>query len=46
MTFDVLMSFEIRPKEGFEILYTEIQQAYPEYKLTIAPDVDVSTTDL
>ena len=46
MTFDVVMSFEIRPKEGLEILYTEIQQAYPEYKLTIAPDVDVSTTDL
>ena len=46
MTFDVVMSFEIRPKEGLEILYTEIHQAYPEYKLTIAPDVDVSTTDL
>lgn len=42
MTFDVVMSFDIRPKEGLQILYEEIRKAYPEYDIEIAPDVDVS----
>ncbi len=45
MTFDVVLSFDIQPKEGLGILYEEIRQAYPEYKITITPDVDVSTTE-
>jgi len=42
MTFDVVLSFDIKPSEGLSILYEEIQAAYPEYHITIAPDVDVS----
>ena len=42
MTFDVVLSFDIKPSEGLSILYEEIQAAYPEYTITIAPDVDVS----
>ena len=42
MRFDVVMSFDIRPKEGVEILRKEIAQAYPDYALLIIPDVDVS----
>ena len=42
MTFDVVMSFDIRPKEGLQILYEEIRKDYPEYDIEIAPDVDVS----
>ena len=42
MRFDVVMSFDIRPKEGVEILLKEIGQAYPDYAIQIVPDVDVS----
>ena len=42
MRFDVVMSFDIRPKEGVEILRREIGQAYPDYDVLIIPDVDVS----
>ena len=42
MTFDVVMSFDIKPAEGLKILYDEIKAAYPEYDIQIAPDVDVS----
>ena len=42
MTFDVVMSFDIKPSEGLKILYDEIKAAYPEYDIQIAPDVDVS----
>ena len=42
MRFDVVMSFDIKPKEGLKILYEEINQAYPEYNVQIAPDVDIS----
>ena len=42
MTFDVVLSFDIKPSEGLSILYEEIQAAHPEYTITIAPDVDVS----
>ncbi|MBQ7657222.1 MAG: cation transporter [Clostridia bacterium] len=45
MRFDVVMSFDIRPKEGLKTLYAEIQKAYPDYAIQIAPDVDVSVTD-
>lgn len=42
MRFDVVLSFDIRPKEGVEILHKEIKTAYPQYDLQIVPDVDVS----
>ena len=42
MRFDVVMSFDIKPKEGLKILYEEINQAYPNYDIQIAPDVDIS----
>ena len=45
MTFDVVMSFDIRPREGLQILYEEMRKAYPDYKIVIAPDVDVSVTE-
>ena len=45
MTFDVVMSFDIRPQEGLAVIYKELQQAYPEYRIFIAPDVDVSVTE-
>ena len=45
MFFDAVLSFDIRPEKGLKILYSEIQKAYPEYRITIAPDVDVSVTD-
>lgn len=45
MRFDVVMSFDIRPKEGLEILSREMHQDFPEYHVMITPDVDVSTTE-
>lgn len=42
MNFDVVMSFDINPKEGIQIIYKEIKDAYPDYDIQIAPDVDVS----
>ena len=45
MRFDVVMSFDIQPKEGLGILYEEIRRACPGYSVTITPDVDVSVSD-
>lgn len=45
MQFDVVMSFDILPREGLKTLYEEMHRAYPDYKITIAPDVDVSVTE-
>ena len=42
MTFDVVMNFNIKPKEGIQIIYEEVKKGYPEYDIQIAPDVDVS----
>ena len=42
MTFDVVMSFDIKPKEGLGILYRELREVYPEYDIQIAPDVDIT----
>ena len=43
MMFDVVMSFDIKPREGIGIIYKEIKEAYPEYDIHIAPDADIST---
>ena len=45
MTFDVVISFDIHPREGLKILYEEMCKVYPDYKIVIAPDVDVSVTE-
>ena len=42
MRFDVVLSFDIDPREGLSILCEEIQKAYPEYSIQIVPDVDIS----
>ena len=40
--FDAVMSFDINPKEGVQVLREEVQRAYPDYEIFILPDVDVS----
>ena len=45
MSFDVVMSFDIDPKEGLKIISDEIRKAYPEYKLDMTPDRDVSVSE-
>ena len=40
--FDVVMSFDIDPKEGLAQLYGEVQEMYPDYSIVITPDVDVT----
>ena len=42
MRFDVVLSFNIRPKTAVETLRKEIELAYPGYDILIIPDVDVS----
>ena len=42
MRFDVVMSFDIDHHEGIDILYKEVSEAFPDYKLTIVPDIDVT----
>ena len=45
MRFDVVMSVDIQPREGIRILSEELGRAYPDWRIAIVPDVDVSTTD-
>ena len=40
--FDVVISFEIERKEALETLCSEIRALYPDYELTVVPDVDVA----
>lgn len=40
--FDVVMSFDIKPEEGLQIMYDEMKEIYPNYTFQITPDVDVS----
>lgn len=42
MRFDVVISFDISPKEGLEILYREIGEAFPDYTVRIVPDADIA----
>ena len=44
MRFDVVLSFDVKPREALMILYEEMQKAYPDYTIQIVPDVDI--TDL
>ena len=42
MRFDVVMSFDIDPKEGIDIIRKEVGEAYPEYELNIIADIDIA----
>ena len=42
MRFDVVMSFDIDHHEGLEILKKEVSEAYPDYNIYIAPDIDIT----
>ena len=42
MRFDIVMSFEIEPKEGIKIIREKLVTMYPEYKIQIIADVDIS----
>ena len=42
MRFDVVLSFDIDPQEGIEIICKEVQEAYPDYTLQIVPDLDIA----
>ena len=42
MRFDVVMSFDIDHHEGIETLYREVGEAFPDYRLTIVPDIDIT----
>ena len=42
MRFDVVLSFDIDPKEGIDIIRKEVQEAYPEYELNIIADIDIA----
>lgn len=39
---DVVISFDINHKEALNIMNEEVRAEYPEYKVTIVPDVDIS----
>ena len=43
--FDVVMSFDIPHEEGLKILYSEMDELFPEYRFFIVADVDVSDVD-
>ena len=42
LRFDVVLSFDIDREKALQILLEEIKQAYPDYKIQITPDIDIS----
>ncbi len=42
MRFDVVMSFEMDPKEGLRQIHEEVRALYPDYRAVVSPDVDVA----
>ena len=42
MRFDAVLSFDVDHKEAIESIYSEIHELYPDYALTIVPDLDIS----
>ncbi len=40
--FDIVLSFDIDRKDALDTVCSEIGAAYPEYRLSVVPDVDVS----
>lgn len=42
LRFDVVMDFDIDPKEGILQICKEVQEMYPDYRITVVPDVDLA----
>ena len=42
MRFDVVISFDVSRKEALERLYAQVEGKFPDYKVVITPDVDLS----
>ena len=42
--FDAVVSFDIKPREAVRMLREEVCALYPEYTVSITPDIDL--TDL
>lgn len=42
MRFDVVLSFDIDKEKALEILFEEVQNTYPTYKIQIIPDIDIA----
>jgi len=42
MRFDVVISFDVSRKEALERLYAQVEGEFPDYKVVITPDVDLS----
>ena len=42
MRFDVVLSFDVTPEDALKKLYEVFGQLYPDYTVSIVPDVDVS----
>ena len=42
MRFDVVMSFDIQPQKGIEILSEAVSNEFPDYEIVIIPDVDIT----
>ena len=42
ISLDVVMSFDIDPKEGLQTIQGELASAFPGYAIQISPDVDIS----
>ncbi len=40
--FDAVLSFDVRPAEGLAALESEVREAFPDYRVSITPDVDVA----
>ena len=42
MRFDVVLSFDVDRAEAVDTLHSEISSMYPDYEITVTPDVDVT----
>ena len=42
MRFDVVVRFDIDQKEAVAIMMQQVQELYPDYAVTIVPDIDVA----
>ncbi len=42
MRFDVVFSFDILASDGVEHLYHELKELYPDYRIQVSPDVDIT----
>ncbi len=42
LRFDVVLSFDIEPQKALKILRKELKHLYPQYRVHITPDVDIT----